>query len=727
MSFGFGIGDLLAVLGLFERIATELKNYRDAPAQFQNLSVELDLLQHTLKHVIQTQTDDQDNKQIHEQIRAIVNHCHQPLQAFIDKLLSKERSLGHYRTARLNDVGIRMKWSMVTQKDVEELRKVMLSEMAAINMLLSVQQLTNLRRLSARSIDSRQSSDAILNKTSMILNLVHNLPDSIANIHLEIARNGEQQIRRDTQMTQTVAGLTSQVTEIFVQGKNSMEMMRSSKARILREVARLHSVLNDLRKLLHVFSKYSKDMLEAISQNTLVVFSHLCGQRCRTLKPPSRMLLDIASHMKGIARAIESIPLHLSVDIIRLDDALGESWGLPFQACQTWNSFTDILKVVVYGNQRPGLDYIVRGQFQLTFAKTGRSIGQPHRWDSTIRPGAHIKQAMVISDLPISKDVCPFPACTGMLISQVDEIGKICSTCGRLSSSTLLHTLPLKLYARVPSSPTPLDPITSQASVHARVQQTDSLAIGPVQLCEDSIGLFRRIQVYERPPPLTSAEEAYEKLRDDASDFQANLYLGWHALSEVRIDEAIHRLRQTTATEPNDWIPHYLLGRAFVANGCFKEAYEALQLCVKSNSTIPDVWITIGVLYFKLNQYRDSLDALARSVRLNPQTWESWYNLGVLYDNCQNQSYDAQDALQRALDLNPALLKAHIRMEELKAAVHGNVLTEMVECVLLQASDPIPTYVEDTGIQISPLIPITHDNGWVAISSEEEVVDIRGY
>ncbi|KAH7556630.1 hypothetical protein BM1_06064 [Bipolaris maydis] len=650
MSFGFGIGDLLAVLGLFERIATELKNYRDAPAQFQNLSVELDLLQHTLKHVIQTQTDDQDNKQIHEQIRAIVNHCHQPLQAFIDKLLSKERSLGHYRTARLNDVGIRMKWSMVTQKDVEELRKVMLSEMAAINMLLSVQQLTNLRRLSARSIDSRQSSDAILNKTSMILNLVHNLPDSIANIHLEIARNGEQQIRRDTQMTQTVAGLTSQVTEIFVQGKNSMEMMRSSKARILREVARLHSVLNDLRKLLHVFSKYSKDMLEAISQNT-------------------RMLLDIASHMKGIARAIESIPLHLSVDIIRLDDALGESWGLPFQACQTWNSFTDILKVVVYGNQRPGLDYIVRGQFQLTFAKTGRSIGQPHRWDSTIRPGAHIKQAMVISDLPISKD----------------------------------------------------------ASVHARVQQTDSLAIGPVQLCEDSIGLFRRIQVYERPPPLTSAEEAYEKLRDDASDFQANLYLGWHALSEVRIDEAIHRLRQTTATEPNDWIPHYLLGRAFVANGCFKEAYEALQLCVKSNSTIPDVWITIGVLYFKLNQYRDSLDALARSVRLNPQTWESWYNLGVLYDNCQNQSYDAQDALQRALDLNPALLKAHIRMEELKAAVHGNVLTEMVECVLLQASDPIPTYVEDTGIQISPLIPITHDNGWVAISSEEEVVDIRGY
>lgn len=52
--------------------------------------------------------------------------------------------------------------------------------------------------LSARSIDSHQNPDVILDKTSMILDLVHNLPDSITNIQLEIARKGEQQIRRDT-------------------------------------------------------------------------------------------------------------------------------------------------------------------------------------------------------------------------------------------------------------------------------------------------------------------------------------------------------------------------------------------------------------------------------------------------------------------------------------------------------------------------------------------------
>jgi hypothetical protein len=41
--------------------------------------------------------------------------------------------------------------------------------------------------------------------------------------------------------------------------------------------------------------------------------------------------------LKRIMRAIEAIPLHLTLDIVRLDDAHGESWPLPLQACRTWN------------------------------------------------------------------------------------------------------------------------------------------------------------------------------------------------------------------------------------------------------------------------------------------------------------------------------------------------------------------------------------------------------
>jgi hypothetical protein len=48
------------------------------------------------------------------------------------------------------------------------------------------------------------------------------------------------------------------------------------------------------------------------------------------------MLLDITGQLKHIIRAIEAIPLHLTLDIVRLDDAHGESWALPLQACTTW-------------------------------------------------------------------------------------------------------------------------------------------------------------------------------------------------------------------------------------------------------------------------------------------------------------------------------------------------------------------------------------------------------
>lgn len=49
--------------------------------------------------------------------------------------------------------------------------------------------------------------------------------------------------------------------------------------------------------------------------------------------------------MRRIAQGIESIPLHLSLPIIRLDDALGESWALPFQACTDYNVWKSTFSV----------------------------------------------------------------------------------------------------------------------------------------------------------------------------------------------------------------------------------------------------------------------------------------------------------------------------------------------------------------------------------------------
>ena len=58
--------------------------------------------------------------------------------------------------------------------------------------------------------------------------------------------------------------------------------------------------------------------------------------------------------IKSLVRAVEAIPLHLTLAIVRLDDALGESWALPYQACQTLyvlNSTPKRLATILIGNR----------------------------------------------------------------------------------------------------------------------------------------------------------------------------------------------------------------------------------------------------------------------------------------------------------------------------------------------------------------------------------------
>ena len=142
MSFGYAVGDVIAILNLFERIVVEVRNYRDAPRHFQQLGAELHLLQTTLQRLLQAEPADDEEHAHLQHIRAIAIHCSQPLQAFVAKMQRSEKGLGHRRSAgTLSTIGTRLHWSLITKNEVEEVRKVILTEMAAINMLLGMQQL----------------------------------------------------------------------------------------------------------------------------------------------------------------------------------------------------------------------------------------------------------------------------------------------------------------------------------------------------------------------------------------------------------------------------------------------------------------------------------------------------------------------------------------------------------------------------------------------------------
>ena len=58
-------------------------------------------------------------------------------------MVSSESSLGPARLAgTLSTIGRRLHWSLLTKNDVNGLRKVILAELAAVNVLLGIQQLS---------------------------------------------------------------------------------------------------------------------------------------------------------------------------------------------------------------------------------------------------------------------------------------------------------------------------------------------------------------------------------------------------------------------------------------------------------------------------------------------------------------------------------------------------------------------------------------------------------
>ncbi|EWG38526.1 hypothetical protein FVEG_01719 [Fusarium verticillioides 7600] len=326
MSFGYGVGDVIALLGLFERIAIELRNYKDAPMHFQQLRAELDLLRGTLKRALSLEPESDAERETLEQIRAIVIYCAQPLQSMADKMRSKESSLGHFKTTRsLRSVGTRLHWSMVGIDDVQELRKTVMSQMAALSVLLSVQHQTSIRRLALQShaVGATQSlmiekhANAMAGHASNILSITSRTQSAIDNLVVSTGMQAEMHTKQTNEINESLKAMERNMHHMTLKSEQSTAVVNHQTTLITRHANTLYQLMQDIKRLFFFLARCSREMLEAISKNT-------------------RMLLDIRVQLKHIISAIEAMPLHLTLDIVRLDDVHGESWALPLQACRTW-------------------------------------------------------------------------------------------------------------------------------------------------------------------------------------------------------------------------------------------------------------------------------------------------------------------------------------------------------------------------------------------------------
>ncbi|EMT62806.1 hypothetical protein FOC4_g10006445 [Fusarium odoratissimum] len=258
MSFGYAVGDVIAILGLFERIAIELRNYKDAPMHFQRLCAELDLVRSTLKHALILEPESPAERQTLEKVRAIITHCGQPLQSMAEKMRAKESSLGHFETTRsLSSIGTRLHWSMIAQGDVEELRKTIMSQMAAINILLSVQQMNRIEHiaLKSRNIETSQSlmvekhANAIAGHASNILTITSRTQSAIDALAVDAGTNAEAQSKQANMINKNLNAIEKTMLGLTQKTENTTAMVRRQAASLSRHVKILFRLMQDLKEL----------------------------------------------------------------------------------------------------------------------------------------------------------------------------------------------------------------------------------------------------------------------------------------------------------------------------------------------------------------------------------------------------------------------------------------------------------------------------------------------
>jgi hypothetical protein len=112
--------------------------------------------------------------------------------------------------------------------------------------------------------------------------------------------------------------------------------------------------------------------------------------------------------LHNVLRRIESnLPSRVDLPIIQFTDALGKTMPLPYELCQKWATFRELLRVVFIN--KSGSARVETEQYFIMYAQGGRLLREAS-WQHTIKRDDHLSMSMILSELSARQGRCPFPA-----------------------------------------------------------------------------------------------------------------------------------------------------------------------------------------------------------------------------------------------------------------------------------------------------------------------------
>jgi hypothetical protein len=135
-SFGFSVGDSVAVGNLISEIVTSLQSVDGARSEYQELIWELESLQ-TLRHLYRLNHGGSSSEAV-ESIKFAALSCRIPLDDFLAKSNKYEKSLGPWNRAHSAQATVKkIGWTFGAKEDIRRMQRYLNIHVGTINMLLA--------------------------------------------------------------------------------------------------------------------------------------------------------------------------------------------------------------------------------------------------------------------------------------------------------------------------------------------------------------------------------------------------------------------------------------------------------------------------------------------------------------------------------------------------------------------------------------------------------------
>jgi len=406
-------------------------------------------------------------------IRAVALACQHPLQDFLLKISKFEKRLGTFNAANngWRSLARKMQFRVLFKDDIEQLRLTLASHVATLNLLLMTQAVNS---ISVAENDRDRLASGLERKilrNRQLLGRVNHLIDGSSRVQQEIGNQLEDQ-------SAILNKLEKRADETLQHLHGQQALIKDIQASASQAHDNTESILGTMTELL-VFATSGIMNLRQITKQ-LATMIRICSKFTVEMRTAMSKLMELFFDLQtALQRLDHSIPARLYLPTVQFTTALGESMALPYQLCQQWKTFRELLAVIFI--DKPGKTRVDTGRYLIMNARGGRLLAEGS-WQHAVKQDDHLSMSIVLDDLAATDGTCPFPACKASVeAAKVTNGGRACGVCGRWSALTPLAP------AKRPNMPTQAS--SNTGSTDQEVEELVHTAD------EEDIELYRQVHV----------------------------------------------------------------------------------------------------------------------------------------------------------------------------------------------------------------------------------------